>query len=261
MILHSGWGGGHWHGGYGKMEKLFFIFWISSPQQPVRDRGHLPLRGQSGSRCVGGHSDHALRRGDRPSVHGRHRGAAAGLRHSPGCVWGGVEAEWAEGTDRAPTSLWRSLRPTVGDRGVRVDDPDTATAYVARGYCPSVSGGFGGGGSDCTWNATACCSSRPKGAYGTTDEAFVLILHVCLSPTPDRNSYESIRGGGLGGWPIPRDWGAREGRGWTPRTRRGLGSKNRKTTPATTSTTPSAPTTGPRYRGIDRNTGRGGTNG
>ena len=46
---------------------------------------------------------------------------------------------------------------------------------------------------DCTWNATLCCSSRPKGAYGTTDEAFVLILLVCLSP-PDSNSNDSIRG-------------------------------------------------------------------
>ena len=46
---------------------------------------------------------------------------------------------------------------------------------------------------ECTWNATLCCSSRPKGAYGTTDEAFVLILHVCLSPR-DSNSNDSIRG-------------------------------------------------------------------
>ena len=30
---------------------------------------------------------------------------------------------------------------------------------------------------------------------GTTDEAFVLILHVCLSP-PDSNSNDSIPGGG-----------------------------------------------------------------
>ena len=38
------------------------------------------------------------------------------------------------------------------------------------------------------------------------------------------------------------------------------GSKDRKTTPATTSTTPSTPTTGPLYRGTDatRNTGRSG---
>ena len=58
--------------------------------------------------------------------------------------------------------------------------------------------GGGGGGDciDCTWNATLCCSSRPKGAYGTTDEAFILILHVCLSP-PDSNSNDSIRGGGM----------------------------------------------------------------
>ena len=41
---------------------------------------------------------------------------------------------------------------------------------------------------------------------------------------------------------------------------RGVGSKDRKTTPATTSTTPSAPTTGLRWRGNDtsRNTGRSG---
>ena len=40
-----------------------------------------------------------------------------------------------------------------------------------------------------------CCSSRPKGAYGTTDEAFVLILHVCLSQ-PDSNSNRLRTGGG-----------------------------------------------------------------
>ena len=53
---------------------------------------------------------------------------------------------------------------------------------------------------NCTWNATLCCSSRPKGAHGSTHEAFVLILHVCLSP-PDSNSNDSIRGGGGGGAP------------------------------------------------------------
>ena len=47
----------------------------------------------------------------------------------------------------------------------------------------------------CTWNATLCCSSRPKGAYGTTDEAFVLILLVCLSQ-PDSNSNRLHTGGG-----------------------------------------------------------------
>ena len=50
----------------------------------------------------------------------------------------------------------------------------------------------------------------------------------------------------------------RRGRGWTTGTRRGLGSKTPRTTPATTSTTPSPPTTGLRQRGNDatRNTGR-----
>ena len=40
----------------------------------------------------------------------------------------------------------------------------------------------------------------------------------------------------------------------------GVGSKNGKTSPATNSTTPSAPATGPRQRGNDttRNTGRSG---
>ena len=38
------------------------------------------------------------------------------------------------------------------------------------------------------------CSSRPKGTYGTTDEAFVLILLVCLSQ-PDSNSNRLHTGG------------------------------------------------------------------
>ena len=54
-----------------------------------------------------------------------------------------------------------------------------------------------GGGGYCTWNATLCCSSRPKGAYGTTDEAFVLILLVCLSQ-PDSNSNRLHTGGQKG---------------------------------------------------------------
>ena len=50
------------------------------------------------------------------------------------------------------------------------------------------------------------------------------------------------------------------GRLWMTRMRRGVGSKDRETTPATTSTTPSAPTTGLCERGNDttRNTGRSG---
>ena len=62
--------------------------------------------------------------------------------------------------------------------------------------CMTASGG--GGGQQltiyCTWNAAHCSPSRPKGAYGTTDEAFVLILHVCLSP-PDSNSKRLHTGG------------------------------------------------------------------
>ena len=65
-------------------------------------------------------------------------------------------------------------------------------AALVSGWC-CVPEGYaclrGGGG--------GCCTSltRPKGAYGTTDEAFVLILLVCLSP-PDRNSNRLHTGGG-----------------------------------------------------------------
>ena len=47
---------------------------------------------------------------------------------------------------------------------------------------------------------------------------------------------------------------------WTTWMRSGVGSNNRKTTPATTSTTPSTPTTGPCQRGNNTtgNTGRSG---
>ena len=47
---------------------------------------------------------------------------------------------------------------------------------------------------------------------------------------------------------------------WATGTQRGVGSKNRKTTPTPTSTTPSMPTTGLRYRGNDstRNSGHSG---
>ena len=47
-----------------------------------------------------------------------------------------------------------------------------------------------------------CSPSRPKGAYGTTDEAFVLILHVCLSP-PDSNSKRLHTGKGATHPPNP----------------------------------------------------------
>ena len=58
---------------------------------------------------------------------------------------------------------------------------------------------------NCTWNATACCSSKPKGAYGTTDE--VLILLVCLSQ-PDSNSNRLHTGGLTPATPPPplSDW-------------------------------------------------------
>ena len=37
---------------------------------------------------------------------------------------------------------------------------------------------------DGTWNATLCCSSRPKSAYGTTDEAFVYLARLLVPTRP-----------------------------------------------------------------------------
>ena len=81
----------------------------------------------------------------------------------------------------------------------------------------------------------------------------------CLPPAP-YSPFQSL-GWGRGGVGFREQLGlthteTQRGMWWTTWTSRGVGSNNRKTTPATTSTTPSAPPTGPRYRG--NNTGGSG---
>ena len=123
---------------------------------------------------------------------------------------------------------WISVVPgeNFSDGGASVGRPGLARAANAAGHPP-------GGVQETTENRPPHQSAQPPVRQRDNDMAHVAAWGGRWRTT--RTTRGGVAQRGL------THTETRRGRGWTTRMRGGVGSKDRKTTPATTSTTPSAP--------------------